>query len=315
MFGKREENYMNSGLHKFIRSAAQLLFAVIIIFGLFSVTSTQNTAQEDNSDFMAEYAGMLRMIYLDAANSISEFFPKIDVPTLSFNELFVPYVFPDENSKIMVKEEDLARRFGTPVEMTYGKAINGANPKYKTEKDINGLYSENCQRAIIAYELRRRGYDVEAKPSRADGEVHYESVEYVFKNLEKYFVPDLPKSGKTEAENLLREWGNGARARIRVEWQNGGSHVFIGENSDGKVIFLDPQTREMNVEGYFNYVVPDKTIIMRIDNAQLTKAVYHAVRYAPRVSAANSKWAVNYSESEIIPLNGETYTSIIVNRN
>ena len=46
--------------------------------------------------------------------------------------------------------------------MSIEKAVLGANPYY------DGSYkefSENCQRAVVAYEARRRGYDVTAQPT------------------------------------------------------------------------------------------------------------------------------------------------------
>ena len=44
------------------------------------------------------------------------------------------------------------------------EAIKGANPFYNTS-GAEGDFSQNCQRCVVAYELRRRGYDVVALPT------------------------------------------------------------------------------------------------------------------------------------------------------
>ena len=46
------------------------------------------------------------------------------------------------------------------AELTIEDAVKGANPNYHSSHD----YKINCQRCVQAYELRRRGYDVVAKP-------------------------------------------------------------------------------------------------------------------------------------------------------
>ncbi|MEF2859782.1 MAG: phage minor head protein [Collinsella sp.] len=49
-------------------------------------------------------------------------------------------------------------------EHSTGSDLAKVNPNFKTEKDKDGRYSYNCQRCVPAYEARRRGLDVVAKP-------------------------------------------------------------------------------------------------------------------------------------------------------
>lgn len=54
--------------------------------------------------------------------------------------------------------------------MSITKAAEGANPYY------NGNYrefSENCQRCVVAYEARRRGYNVVAQPTYQGDQLPY----------------------------------------------------------------------------------------------------------------------------------------------
>lgn len=296
-----------------------LLFFCLLITITVSVTFVSvnaNSPKQDPELFdytqSDEYKSMLRFIYLDAANAYWQYLPTFELPSLSFEGLYDNSYIHAPETGIMTDDDELASRFGTPVEMTYGKALNGANPRYKTEQDINGLYSENCQRAAAAYELRRRGYDVEAKPY--DSDKSYSVVDYAFKNNKEYIISNLPKSGKTVIENFLLSWGDGSRVKIVVYWQNGGSHAFIGENVGGKIIFLDPQTRKLNVDGYFNYVIPEKTSIIRTDNALFTKTIYTAVTGVKRAAAGESKWSSNYEEKDIVLL-GDYIISQTVYRN
>lgn len=43
---------------------------------------------------------------------------------------------------------------------TVDEALAGSNPHYREGRE----WQQNCQRCIYAYEMQRRGYDVEALP-------------------------------------------------------------------------------------------------------------------------------------------------------
>lgn len=48
---------------------------------------------------------------------------------------------------------------------TVDEALAGSNPHYREGRE----WQQNCQRCIYAYEMQRRGYDVEALPRIFDG--------------------------------------------------------------------------------------------------------------------------------------------------
>ena len=65
-----------------------------------------------------------------------------------------PGILPDPNDPL----SRYAGVRGQPMEVD--PAARDANPNYAKGEE----YQTNCQRCIWAYEMRRRGYDVEAKP-------------------------------------------------------------------------------------------------------------------------------------------------------
>ena len=65
-----------------------------------------------------------------------------------------PSILPDPNDPL----SRYAGVRGRPMEVD--PAARDANPNYAKGEE----YRTNCQRCIWAYEMRRRGYDVEAKP-------------------------------------------------------------------------------------------------------------------------------------------------------
>ena len=155
-----------------------------------------------------------------------------------------------------------------------------ANPNHK--KGIE--YKKNCQRCIVAYEARRRGYDVIASKAILDDfdklvySQGFGGWPYVFgANYEDLIYPD----GKTALEikndicKKMSEYGDGARIAISITWKDcQDGHVFIAEQTNGKTIFIDPQKGQKNVN-YFNdaQIQPEKTHFLRIDNRDFTDLI------------------------------------------
>lgn len=148
--------------------------------------------------------------------------------------------------------------------------IKAANPHFSEGRE----YKVNCQRCVPTYEMRRRGYDVIAKPNNAWGKGDYLSrnSNKAFENAEVHW--SLPGTGKREIERLLKEWGEGARAEVGVTWKGANSgHVFVAENIGGKVVFIDPQSGEMDVSHYFKSVRSNQSRVWRIDNLNLSELI------------------------------------------
>lgn len=154
------------------------------------------------------------------------------------------------------------------------------NPNWTPDADANGddAYRSNCFMATIAYELRRRGYDVEAKAndgtlSNADGDLRrLFSVPNERGPLPAGFTPVTAYPGEPKravdawVENI---WEPGQRGFVGIEYEDGGGHVFVVENVNGKAVYLDPQVPEERLDGSVEDVFKlsrGEPVIMRTDH-------------------------------------------------
>ena len=146
-------------------------------------------------------------------------------------------------------------------------ASKGTNPHYSPEYDA---YSSNCQRCVLAYEARRRGYDVTALPTYS-GDLLPSGGDYL-KALSNPEPVNVGISvGTLEAE--MRRYGNGSRAIVRVA-NNRGGHVFIAENVRGRITYVDPQTNSHYSRIRLSHV--GTTTLVRLDNQQFTEYARNA---------------------------------------
>ena len=157
--------------------------------------------------------------------------------------------------------------------------MKAVNPNYFTGKPE---FTQNCQRCVCAYEIRRRGFNVEALPKILD---ERDKLAYMNKKdgwtsvFNDYAIPCIGGNELAVANNIkstMKEWGNGSRAIVRIVYDedNGGTgHVFIAEQVDGNTIFLDPQSNQYKYDDVFFCVDLDKTCIMRIDDKEITDLI------------------------------------------
>lgn len=149
-------------------------------------------------------------------------------------------------------------------------------------------YSQNCQRCVIAYELRRRGFDVTALPAIVD------STDDVARNWTKLFlnlqVDNVPGDAVHETianlETALALYGEGSRSIIYIDHlaaqnsKEASAHTFIAEVRNGKVLYIDPQSGEVGYTGWQTSFRPTTMFVARIDNKQVNPAYLHkAVRF------------------------------------
>jgi hypothetical protein len=151
------------------------------------------------------------------------------------------------------------------------------NPNYATKARE---YRQNCQRCVSAYEMRRRGYDVEASERIFDGTDRLPYMNdpngwpTVYENYELVSCASNTSVGTgNKVRRLMEGWGDGARAIVRVQWRGSGGHVFIAEQADGATRFVDPQSNGTDVADYFQYVKSRETYCMRIDNPKVTDRI------------------------------------------
>lgn len=162
-------------------------------------------------------------------------------------------------------------------------AMKNSNPHY------SGAYadfSENCQRAVVAYEARRRGYDVTAQPTYQGDRLPHTA--YVnpktgvrnshwmgaFRGAKPVAVGHSTAAATMKAvEKQMREWGDGARAIMQVQWkQGGGGHVLNVEYHGGRMYYNDAQVNgKYRANELFNALKTGKTQLVRTDNLHFSE--------------------------------------------
>lgn len=128
------------------------------------------------------------------------------------------------------------------------------NPNYDSNSDDG--YSRNCAWCSYVYDLRRRGYDVEAPymMGMMNSEIATFYKDTTWKDYKQ--VGDKNLSSKENTQVLfsqLESEGNGARGILNVGWLSGGEHAMAWEIIDGKAYVIDAQTNNvMDVDEFYD---------------------------------------------------------------
>lgn len=178
--------------------------------------------------------------------------PKIAVPKAAVPKL------PDSFSK-----------FSHGAPKTLEESMSGAN----TLKD-----RLNCQKSVIAAEMRRRGYDVTAKA----GFGGYQSA------ASRWVGPTgrapVRKSAETREilEKRFSEDPVGSRYCLEITWdKNRGMHIFSAEKTPSGIRYYDPQTGAEDVSFYWDKKSPGTSVsAFRIDNATPKSSAASSLRKA-----------------------------------
>ncbi len=153
---------------------------------------------------------------------------------------------------------------GYSVESAIGTEENPlCNPHFKE----GGQYTTNCGYCSATYEMRRRGFNVEANPSDAisvsDWIRLYKDADYRFFSKAKNL--SVAESLTNTMKNI---YPDGARGSIFVKWNCGGGHFFSWEINGEDVLFVDAQCGKIGVESYFDEVKPSSIMHVRWDNLE-----------------------------------------------
>lgn len=161
---------------------------------------------------------------------------------------------------------------------TLDEDMAAVNPNYNTVKFD---YDENCGACTIAYDLRRRGYDVTAVDEReyrkggnrlSDLRNCYDDAILVTAaTIEQKYGVDLPnvypptKEEMSYIEHDMLNEGEGARGNLIMNWIDGGGHSIAWEVEDGEVVYRDCQSnRKIDIEEYRIYA--SRFAYFRTDN-------------------------------------------------
>lgn len=151
--------------------------------------------------------------------------------------------------------------------MPFGQADSEhPNPHYNDNGSDQKGYHHNCQTCTVAYELRRRGFNIEALPNPVVGTYKGEDDREVWKFFrDRHMSQDerflAPKTGVGVSWNMSKgvldtnakrlrfiesETQEEGRYEIYLRWahkgKRGGAHVIIAEKQrNGNLVFYDPQ--------------------------------------------------------------------------
>lgn len=189
----------------------------------------------------------------------------------------------------------------TPRSFDELKKTNKKQSNDEHQKAINPNYdpttydnSMNCTFCSSAYDLRKRGYDVEANPISMceaytidDISKWYENPQVVSKKtVDNYYNSlgigdDIPFSKQDRLSKVLRSNGEGSRGHLILYWGTGGAHDVIWEVENGEVVLRDCQTGEVNrTLSLLSYAVDYE--YMRTDNLEPTEEILRTVRNRKR---------------------------------
>lgn len=181
---------------------------------------------------------------------------------------------------------------GSPIGIK--DAIAGANPfrPYQVANMTRGDFERNCQRCVVAYELRRRGYDVVASPTFAGDKLPVGNRwAGAFRHGEMLNVGSSnPRTAQANLERQMRSFGPGSRGIVGIP-----GHVFNVENVGGKIRYVDAQTNTVyNSNGVFSRLGKKAAAVrlMRTDNLRLSdRAKKSVVQNTDRIKSMVSESA------------------------
>lgn len=201
-------------------------------------------------------------------------------------QTYINSVDPEELTLIDKKGNTQTIKRGKP--MTFKEADSKKpNPLYDTE----WKYTQNCQVCVAAFELRLRGYDVEAigfdYGNKAIREL--ESWPNVMFNANRMMFPIddeyEPWSFKGIYDRLGEHIESKARYHMGIHWASGNGHILTIQKVGKQLMVYDPQDgssykgiKEIrddllkDVETIFLYRVDDKPINVDMASQVLKKA-------------------------------------------
>ena len=169
---------------------------------------------------------------------------------------------------------------------TFEQDLKASNPNFVSHQY---KWTHNCQRCVTAYEARRRGLDVEAKPRGEMREPLARSLGWASAYKNGNAIDCSSRSGTGSRKKIIAEMERmpeNVRCGVQVLWKgNQGGHVFIAEKQNGKIVFLDPQvcgkSAQLDAFDYFDYANGKECFIMRLDNLKFSDTVKECCKGVP----------------------------------
>lgn len=171
-------------------------------------------------------------------------------------------------------------------EMSANEDQKAVNPEYDPRE---AAYSTNCAYCSATWDLRRRGYDVEAQASTSAYDTDLEEIaSWYGAGLEAYsgVTVDLMDKYGVETceylvEELIQEEGEGSYGNFILYWNVGGAHSVVWSVENGNVMIRDTQLN--TVDTFEDYMKQHREYIeeyyyLRTDNREITPAILEVAR-------------------------------------
>lgn len=162
------------------------------------------------------------------------------------------------------------------------------NPNY--DKNTSDMYSKNCQSCVVAYELRRRGYDVEALGRIIGDENNMPNklahhTELAWKDFEGKTPKSKNIGGKDKAiDDLKTEFAQHTKdiGRYHVKWEYAGKnygHIVVCERFKKSLLIYDAQMGEtLDLDSIINKIDKNKGLsILRVDNKLINADIINSI--------------------------------------
>ena len=139
-------------------------------------------------------------------------------------------------------------------------------------------YATNCAYCTVAYEMRQRGYDVEASSAGFETCNTHEVIQSWYENGKYEMLPKYTDMYTIEKE-ILKNSGENSRGCFVVDWTIAGGHSMVYEVENGVVYIRDCQiNKKYKLIEYPDAKYIDRAFYMRTDNLNLTDAALVAVK-------------------------------------
>ena len=199
--------------------------------------------------------------------------------------------YEKDSTALLVQNRTLKEAIGekrTPNSIP--EAIKNVNPNYS---ENYREFQINCQRCVVAYELNRRGYNVEALPNPGDkwAQVAFRgkngTIEArwkgAFQNAKTTNVAaDRTDKVRANIENAMKDFGPGSRGVVQVFWKGGGGHVYNVENVGGRIEYIDAQGPGRQASSFLSRAIPTKVMLIRTDNLKISNRAKEFVQTSKR---------------------------------
>lgn len=159
--------------------------------------------------------------------------------------------------------------------------LAAVNPNYSTDE---WGWTANCQRCVPAYEARRRGLNVTARPIPGTEATQNED----FLSTHWFGAFENPRirnvGGRSKDEILLnianetKKWGKGARGALALTYKNETAHFVVVEVTDSGFYIFDPQAPEEGMKALFENLSPQRTFFARIDNLEFSTYIADCIQ-------------------------------------